>query len=446
MKRKYTTIIRIIIFTISIILVNSNNSFSQSVGISNVSIIPDPSSALELRSNTLGFLLPRMTTTERDLIVAPADGLLIFNTTTNFFNFYKLGWQVIANVVPSTNLTGAVTSVGSVTSLGSFISANLSGALTDETGTGFAVFGTTPTLTTPVINGAITGTTVFPIVNGGTGSSIKNFIDLTTAQTAAGAKTWSSLATFNQGITSIGATVDLNTSSNFATSINAGTSTGAITLGGTGVQVINIGNGAAAKTVTLGSNNSTSSTTLFSGTTSGVLALNASAGAAITNIGTGTTTGLTTIGGATGSTVIGSLKNTIGIAGTANGNGVRIGNARVTVNKPLAPVITANANTVATVTQILDAGIFVNTPTVARTFTYPSAQGATGLVQALPGTPAVGDIFTFVVVNKGTSTLTFAAAADITIAGSLNVLTNTTRVITCRVTSITAGAETISAY
>jgi hypothetical protein len=45
------------------------------------------------------------------------------------------------------NLTGAVTSTGLATVLGSFSSADLLGALTDETGTGVAVFGTNPTLT-----------------------------------------------------------------------------------------------------------------------------------------------------------------------------------------------------------------------------------------------------------------------------------------------------------
>jgi len=49
------------------------------------------------------------------------------------------------------NLTGAVTSVGLATVLGSFTSANLSAALTDETGTGLAVFATSPTLTTPLL-------------------------------------------------------------------------------------------------------------------------------------------------------------------------------------------------------------------------------------------------------------------------------------------------------
>lgn len=52
------------------------------------------------------------------------------------------------NVTTNANLTGAVTSVGNTTSLGSFSSANLLAALTDETGSGSAVFGTSPILTT----------------------------------------------------------------------------------------------------------------------------------------------------------------------------------------------------------------------------------------------------------------------------------------------------------
>lgn len=52
------------------------------------------------------------------------------------------------NVTTNANLTGVITSVGNATSLGSFTSANLITALTDETGSGSAVFGTTPTLST----------------------------------------------------------------------------------------------------------------------------------------------------------------------------------------------------------------------------------------------------------------------------------------------------------
>jgi hypothetical protein len=53
------------------------------------------------------------------------------------------------NVTTNANMTGAVTSVGNAASLGSFTSAALAGALTNETGTGLAVFGTSPNITTP---------------------------------------------------------------------------------------------------------------------------------------------------------------------------------------------------------------------------------------------------------------------------------------------------------
>jgi hypothetical protein len=52
------------------------------------------------------------------------------------------------------NLTGAITSVNTTTSLGSFTSAQLAGALTNETGSGSAVFATSPTLVTPVLGSA----------------------------------------------------------------------------------------------------------------------------------------------------------------------------------------------------------------------------------------------------------------------------------------------------
>ncbi len=52
-----------------------------------------------------------------------------------------------ATVTTNANLTGHVTSTGNAAVLGSFTSANLAGALSDETGSGAAVFGTAPTLT-----------------------------------------------------------------------------------------------------------------------------------------------------------------------------------------------------------------------------------------------------------------------------------------------------------
>jgi hypothetical protein len=55
------------------------------------------------------------------------------------------------NVTTNANLTGHITSVGNAAVLGSFTSAQLLAALTDETGSGAAVFATSPTLVTPTL-------------------------------------------------------------------------------------------------------------------------------------------------------------------------------------------------------------------------------------------------------------------------------------------------------
>lgn len=86
------------------------------------------------------------------------------------------------NVTTNANLTGAITSSGNTTSLGSFTSASLAGALTDETGSGSAVFSTSPTLVTPALGTpsavVLTSGTGLPISTGvsGLGAGVADFL------------------------------------------------------------------------------------------------------------------------------------------------------------------------------------------------------------------------------------------------------------------------------
>lgn len=77
-------------FIIITVLILSAIANAQ-VGIGTVN--PDPSAILDLSSENKGMLVPRMSLEKRDLISQPADGLLIYNTTTKGFNYFQSGWK-----------------------------------------------------------------------------------------------------------------------------------------------------------------------------------------------------------------------------------------------------------------------------------------------------------------------------------------------------------------
>jgi hypothetical protein len=163
-----------IAFFLSIFFLVIAQTVSAQVGIG--TITPDTSSILDIQANDKGILLPRLSTSERDAISSPANGLLIYNTTTSNFNFYDNGWKYFLTdiILPANGGTGIAndnaatltlsggypTTITTTASTGvtlptsgtlygtateSITSAQLLNSITDETGTGSSVFSISPT-------------------------------------------------------------------------------------------------------------------------------------------------------------------------------------------------------------------------------------------------------------------------------------------------------------
>lgn len=77
-------------------LVLSEISQAQGVAINTDNSAPDPSAMLHIKSTTKGLLIPSMTNTQRNAIASPAEGLIIYNTTTNEINVRQNGaWKFL---------------------------------------------------------------------------------------------------------------------------------------------------------------------------------------------------------------------------------------------------------------------------------------------------------------------------------------------------------------
>jgi len=104
---KTITNIKTLLIIALAILLSSNQNIAQNVGIGSESFTPDPSAMLEVKSTELnpkGFLPPRMTIVVRDAIQNPAEGLIIFNTTTGCPNYRQNGaWYEWCGVLPAYN-------------------------------------------------------------------------------------------------------------------------------------------------------------------------------------------------------------------------------------------------------------------------------------------------------------------------------------------------------
>lgn len=79
------------------IYLKDNPTGSDTIGVGTQS--PADCAILDLTSvnHDTGLLLPRLTTVERDAIVTPLAGLLIYNTTTNKLNVYTTVWEEVTS-------------------------------------------------------------------------------------------------------------------------------------------------------------------------------------------------------------------------------------------------------------------------------------------------------------------------------------------------------------
>ncbi len=95
--------------TLSLFSSFSSLAFAQNIGINGTGATPDASAGLDLDFNDKGFLMPRVTTTQRDNIGAPATGLMVYNLDCNIVNYYNgTVWLALGNV-------GSVTTPGAIT-------------------------------------------------------------------------------------------------------------------------------------------------------------------------------------------------------------------------------------------------------------------------------------------------------------------------------------------
>ncbi|VGO12915.1 hypothetical protein PDESU_01469 [Pontiella desulfatans] len=89
------------------------STHAEGVGIAETEITPDASAMFEVASTNKGALFPRMTTAQREAILSPAVGLLVYDTDVDAF-FYRTGsgWEKISS---SSDPVGSVTAFAGTT-------------------------------------------------------------------------------------------------------------------------------------------------------------------------------------------------------------------------------------------------------------------------------------------------------------------------------------------
>lgn len=96
--------------------VETTNLGATGAVVGNLSTTLDTSAALEVDSTSKGFLLPRLTTAQRNSIASPSEGLVVYNTDTDNLNFYSGSSWKEATIDPTSNGLVVRTASGVATS------------------------------------------------------------------------------------------------------------------------------------------------------------------------------------------------------------------------------------------------------------------------------------------------------------------------------------------
>ena len=88
-----------IIISIFLFVCFASSAQTDNMGIG--TLTPDSSARLEISANNKGFLTPRMSSAERNAISNPAEGLLVYDTSTSSFWYFKSGnWTELLTQIP----------------------------------------------------------------------------------------------------------------------------------------------------------------------------------------------------------------------------------------------------------------------------------------------------------------------------------------------------------
>jgi hypothetical protein len=121
-----------IYYILTLLLCVYVQSANAQMGVNATGAVPNAAAMLDVRSSDKGFLMPRMTTTQRDAMPAIADGLMIYNTSIAEIQVYRglAGWKTASRMAVPFVVSGSTAAGGTA-----IIEAT-------NTGTGEAIRGT----------------------------------------------------------------------------------------------------------------------------------------------------------------------------------------------------------------------------------------------------------------------------------------------------------------